>query len=151
MSKTEVKVGELFPIQYDSPNCFACGPENPIGMKLRFTREGENSVSTLFTPPANWTGWGDILHGGFQALLLDETMSWTIWGILAESAFVTAKLSVSYIKPVRVGQELKTVAKIKEDCGKTILVDGEIQSADGTVLAKGEGIFARVDPSIFKA
>ena len=61
----DVAIGELLPAQIDVPRCFVCGLENPSGLKLHFRKEGPNAVSTWFTPPKDWTSWGNIMHGGF--------------------------------------------------------------------------------------
>ena len=73
-------MSELLSQHHAIPRCFCCGPENPSGIKLRFTKEDDDTVTTTFTAPDDWTGWGRILHGGFQTLLLDETMSWAAYG-----------------------------------------------------------------------
>lgn len=150
-TNSNIKIGELFPIQTDSPNCFACGQKNPIGIKLRFRKEGENLISTTFVPPENWTGWSNIMHGGFQALLLDETMSWSLWGLLSERHFVTASLDMKYLKPIKVQQELKVFAKISENLEKIVKVEGEIQNSEGVVLASAKGVFVRVDPALIQS
>jgi len=144
----DVKIGELFPVQADSPNCFACGQENPHGIKLRFKKESDTSISTTFTPPKEWTGWGDIMHGGFQALLLDETMSWAVGGIALVKAFVTSNLDIKYLKPVKVQQELKVFAHVEEDSDKIVKVSGQIKSDNDSVLASAKAVFVKVNPAM---
>ena len=43
--------------------CFACGQENPIGLKLRFTWDGQTAHAE-FTPTELHQGWWGIVHGG---------------------------------------------------------------------------------------
>lgn len=132
------------------PRCFCCGPQNPSGLKLRFAREGGDGVRTRFTPPEDWTGWGRILHGGFQSLLLDETTSWAAYGALGERSFVTRSIAVRFLRPVLVGQELTVVARVTEDRGRTILARGEIRDASGRVLTEAEAELQRVDPETMR-
>lgn len=47
----------------DYTMCFACGQENPIGLKLSFRREGE-TVKTEFTPGELHQGWPGVVHVG---------------------------------------------------------------------------------------
>jgi uncharacterized protein (TIGR00369 family) len=144
--KDNTKIGDLIPIQYEAPRCFGCGPESPTGIKLRFKLDSNDAVSTTFTPPTDWTGWGDIMHGGFQSLLLDETMAWAAYGALGVKAFVTRDLQVQFIRPVLVGQPLTVFGKVVGDDGKIIETSGMIRDADGTLLASATATMARVDP-----
>jgi uncharacterized protein (TIGR00369 family) len=83
-------------------------------------------------------GYNGIVHGGILAALLDETMGWA--PALAHRRFcVTIEMSVQYLKPVPLGQEL-TVSGWSVGEGRRIWeAEGEITGADGTVYAKGRG------------
>ncbi|MFC1669996.1 PaaI family thioesterase [Spirochaetota bacterium] len=151
MGGSKIEIGEMFPVQYDAPRCFACGPENPSGIKLRFKKESENSVSTIFYPPGDWTGWGDILHGGFQALLLDETMAWTAYGILGVDAFVTKDIKLNFHRPIDIDQELIITGSIAGDDGKVIKAIGEIRDLKSEILTSAETAIVRVDPKILQS
>ena len=59
------------PKQY--PNCFGCGADNPIGLRLQYRRIGD-AVVTEFTPGDEHEGWPDIVHGGIITTLLYEVM-----------------------------------------------------------------------------
>jgi acyl-coenzyme A thioesterase PaaI-like protein len=144
-------MGEMLPQQAAAPRCFCCGPENPAGLKLRFIKESDTSVSTTFTPPDDWTGWGRIMHGGFQSLLLDETTSWAAFGALGERSFVTREITVRFLHPVRVGQPLTILGRVTEDRGRTVLVRGEIRSAVGELLTEAESVLWRLDEQAMRA
>ncbi len=135
---------ELLPIQTDVPGCFGCGQENPLGMKLRFTKEDDQTVSTHFTPPKDWTGWANLLHGGFHALLLDEAMAWAAWTLADVTGFVTTKLEIRYLKPAYVEQTIIAYGSIVEDRGKEILVRGWLTDADGQTLTEGLATIRRI-------
>lgn len=134
----------------DNPACFACSAKNPDGMHLKFFLEDDERVVTEFTAPRTWSGWGDILHGGFQSLLLDETCSWA-YGTLTESrSFVTATLEVDFKRPVRVTRPLTVRAWIKErGAGATKLV-GEILDEEGRVLTTGRAEIRELAPERFE-
>lgn len=139
------KAGELLPVQNEVPNCFVCGRENPHGLKLRFTKESETSLSTEFTPPDYWTGWGRMMHGGFHGLLLDETMSWVAFGLMDVKGFVTKEMTVKYLRPVYVGSKLKVTGRLEEDTGGEIRTRAEITDGEGNVLTVAQATLARVD------
>jgi uncharacterized protein (TIGR00369 family) len=144
-------MGEMLPQQFAIPRCFCCGPQNPSGLKLRFTRESDTSVSTTFTAPEDWTGWGRIMHGGFQALLLDETTSWAAFGALGERSFVTREITVRFLRPVHVGRPLTVVGRIVDDRGRAIVARGEIRDASGTVLTEADAVLLRMDERAMRA
>ena len=43
--------------------CFACGKDNPIGLKIKFEFDGEVCRGE-FTPNQNHLSWEDTVHGG---------------------------------------------------------------------------------------
>ncbi|MFC1962064.1 PaaI family thioesterase, partial [Chloroflexota bacterium] len=54
--------------------CFGCGQNNPIGLKLKFKKDGDG-VRTEFTPGESYQGWPGMVHGGIIGCLLDEAMA----------------------------------------------------------------------------
>ena len=144
-------MGELLPQQFAIPRCFCCGPQNPSGLKLRFTKESDTSVSTTFTGPPDWTGWGSILHGGFQTLLLDETTSWAAFGAMGVRSFLTKEIKVRFLRPAHVGVPLTIVARIVEDRGRALVSRGEIRDPEGNVLSEAEAILVRMDEDAMRA
>ncbi len=88
------------------------------------------------------------MHGGFQTLLLDETMSWTAHGIRGLRAFVTKDLKVRFLKPVDVYQELKVIGFIEDDDGKTIKARGELRDSKDRLLTSASATIVRVDPRV---
>ncbi len=144
----DVKVGELYPVQSDVPHCFVCGPENPAGLKLRFRKESPKSPSTTFKPPPEWTGWGDIMHGGFQALVLDETMSWVAFKLTDVTAFVTRDIQLRYLRPVKINQELAVVATLEDSDGTLIKTSGRLIGENDKTLTSATATIQRVDPIV---
>ncbi len=53
--------------------CFGCAPNNEAGVKMEFYEDGDDVVS-IWKPEAKYQGWINTLHGGIQAVLLDEAM-----------------------------------------------------------------------------
>ena len=122
-------------------DCFACGTNNPIGLKMSFYRQGDSICSDLVLS-RNHVGWENMAHGGIVSTLLDEVMSWTV--IYFKKSFsVTRRMQVRYLRPVPAEAPITAKGTITSDgnprrCqAEAVLLDGE-----GTVLAKGQGEFA---------
>jgi uncharacterized protein (TIGR00369 family) len=121
--------------------CFACGPENPIGLKLRFHFEGEEYVTEFEVRPEH-QGWAGIMHGGLLTTLLDEVMARLLWE--RQSNAITAKLEVRFLRPVAVGERLVVRGRIVEDRGRRVLTRAEALGADQTAVATAEALSLRL-------
>ena len=58
-------------------NCFGCASNNEAGLKMEFYEDGDEVVS-IWKPRPEYQGWIDTLHGGIQAVLMDEICAWVI-------------------------------------------------------------------------
>lgn len=85
--------------------CFACSKHNPIGLKLKFIEDGDYVISK-WIPKKEYTGFHNVLHGGIQAVLMDEVAAWCVQ-IKHKTSGVTSKLETRYKKPIYInGGEL---------------------------------------------
>ena len=116
-------------------NCFGCSPDNPIGTQMRFFEDGDSIVS-IWRPTQNHQSWINTLHGGIQAVLLDEVCGWVVFHLL-KTAGVTAKMEMRYLKPVSTLQDyIKLRAYLKEMRRNVAIVQGELYGADGQLLCE---------------
>jgi len=122
-------------------DCFACGTNNPIGLKLKFYRQ-DNYICSNVTLTRNHVGWQNMAHGGIISTLLDEVMSWTV--IYFKKSFsVTRRMGVRYLRPVPVGVPLTVKGTITSDEGKRrCQAEALLEDDEEKVLAKAEGDFA---------
>lgn len=125
-------------------NCFACGRDNPIGLRLRI-EISDGMARTTWTADENHVGWSDKLHGGLVATLLDEVMAW------APSSFdswaVTAEMSVRFRSPASPGEELTAVGRVTERRRRIYVVTGEVRGSGGRLVAEGRGRYLGAAPS----
>ena len=125
-------------------NCFACGGENPIGMRLHIEL-GEGSARSTWIAGEHFVGWSDKVHGGIVATLLDEVMAW------APSSFdswaVTAEMSVRYRSPASPGERLEAEARVTSRRRRIYEVHGEVRGADGRLVAEGTGRYLGASPT----
>ena len=125
-------------------NCFACGRQNPIGMRLAIEL-GDGAARTTWTPGPDFVGWEEKVHGGILATLLDEVMAW------APSSFdswaVTAEMRIRYRSPANPGERLTAEGNVTKRRRRIYDVHGEVRGEDGRVVAEADGRFLGASPS----
>lgn len=108
--------------------CFGCSPENPMGVKMEFYEDGDEIVS-FWKPKQEYQGWLDTLHGGIQAVLLDEICAWVIVRKL-QTTGVTSKMETRYRKSILTNDTLLEIrASIQEQKRNIILVKATIYNS----------------------
>ncbi len=113
--------------------CFGCGANNPVGLKLKFTKDGE-ILRTEYKPDKMLQGWPGLLHGGIVATLLDEVMSNVAYA--TGKTCLTAEMVLRQRKPVKIDETLIITAWITRSRSKIIDTAGKICLKDGTVVAE---------------
>src|SRR6266700_6827802 len=51
--------------------CYVCGPNNPLGLRVPFARDGAQGSQARYTARPEHAGWNGILHGGVTFALMD--------------------------------------------------------------------------------
>jgi len=123
-----------------STRCFICGDENDCGVRTRFFVEDE-AVRTRVVLSRHLNGYKNVAHGGVLAALLDESMGWaaTVFG-RKHPMYVTGELTVKYLAPVSVEEEIEVVSRLEEDAGRVAYSFGEIRCG-GQVRVRARGKF----------
>ena len=120
--------------------CFGCGGANVAGMKLTFEQDNaKRKIVGRFILGEAYQGGGGMAHGGIIATLLDEAMGKVCR--FREVRAVTAELTVQYLKPVKVDQEIIVEGFETDQKGRNLFLAGEIRNNAGEVLARGSGRF----------
>jgi uncharacterized protein (TIGR00369 family) len=116
-------------------NCFGCSPDNPFGLKMNFTEEGEFLISE-WQPSSHLQGYLNVLHGGIQVTLMDEIASWTVY-VKAKTGGVTSSLNVDFIKPVFINKGPITLkSKLIKSDGRNATVFVELFNKENIVCAR---------------
>jgi uncharacterized protein (TIGR00369 family) len=124
--------------------CFGCGG-NARGMRLAFEfDESSQRVIGRFRLGPEYQGATGFIHGGIIATVLDEVMSKL--SRFSNVRAVTAELTVEYLRPVRVDEELRVEGFATRRDGRELYQEGEIRNAEGVLLARGRGRFVIIDP-----
>ena len=122
-----------------APMCFACGKDNPIGLRITFNVEG-NECTAEFTPNQNHVGWEDTVHGGILYSALDDVTANVLYKNRRKAH--TARCEIRYRRPVRVGETLLLRGWIEKEKGRLVVLRGEARSkSDDIVVADCESKF----------
>lgn len=128
-----------------SRNCFLCGRENEIGLKMNWYNDKERQqVIATVSVPERFCGYPGVVHGGIVAALLDETSGRAVMlNGDYDNLMVTLKLEVTYRRPTPCGETLTVVGWVVRQSKSRAKVAGEIRLPDGTVTAASTGIVVR--------
>lgn len=125
--------------------CFACGPDNPDGMRLRFTYDDDkNCFVCSFRLGKRYTGPPGHCHGGIIAAILDEAMGKV--NKLHQVIAVTSEMTVNYLRPVPLHHPLRVESREVKVEGRKHINMAEILNEGGEVLARSQGLFIAIDP-----
>ncbi|MGA3087388.1 MAG: PaaI family thioesterase [Terriglobales bacterium] len=131
-------------LQLQKNYCFACGKNNPDGMRLRFTLDEERDCFVCrFRLGKRYTGPPGHCHGGIIATILDEAMGKV--NKLRHVVALTSEITVNYLKPVPLRQPLRVESREVEVKGRRHINRAEILNEKGEVLARGRGVFIAID------
>ena len=130
------KAGDLF------ADCFGCGPQHAIGLRVRCFKTEEGVLSPIVIPRC-FEGPRGAAHGGIVTTCLDE--------ILAGAAFratgrlsVTGELTVRFVKPVPLETPLLGRGRLtgRHEHDRYVDVEGVLEAlASSEVLAWARGRF----------
>lgn len=136
-------------------HCHGCGADNDKGLRIKSYWDGDEAVCTWKAQPHHCGGTKKIVNGGIVASLIDcHSLNLAIAhayrnegrsiGTSPRIGYVTANLSVSYLKPTPIDQPLQLRAKIIRAEGRKAWVRCTL-SASGQICAEGEVLGIRVE------
>jgi len=124
----------------DAGWCFACGQQNPIGLRLRFMQDA-GGIRAEFTPGPQYQGYEGVVHGGIVAAALDDAMA-NLFHMRGQET-LTVRLEVRFRREAQVGQRLVVSARMTGERGRVFTAEATLALPDGTRLADGRGTFVR--------
>ena len=126
--------------------CFGCGDDNPIGLHLRFSPDGDGMTAS-FIPGPEHQGFHDVVHGGIISSVLDEAMAWAVAdaGVWA----VTGEMRVRFRQPLKIGDVTSVVARVSGTRGRLVTATAELRlGRDHALIATASATFVRVDADV---
>jgi acyl-coenzyme A thioesterase PaaI-like protein len=130
--------------QEDRANlCFVCGPENPIGLKVKFRMDGDVCLGQ-FTPQEAHMGYNNLTHGGIIFSLLDDVMANWLW--LQGIKCFTARAEIRYRSHLPVGTAVRLEGRCVRRKGRLSHMEGRVVREDtDDVVAEASGSFMTPD------
>jgi acyl-coenzyme A thioesterase PaaI-like protein len=119
--------------------CFACGDDNPIGLRLDDIRREGDEVHATLRPRTQYQSYPGTLHGGISATALDEVMGWSAI-LLADVWAATATMDLRYRKQVPLDVPLRLVAGLKEARPRRLRAWARLELPDGSVAVEATGL-----------
>lgn len=135
-------------LETNDAGCFACGKDNPYGLKMTFETNGEK-LRSIISVPSRFKGWKNLVHGGIISTIIDESMAWGA-ACLTRRLILTRSMHIRFRKPVQIEKELLVYSHVmnrKSEAAVTMQAD--INDHTGTVCATGTGEFALFTPEEF--
>ena len=125
--------------------CFACGKNNPEGMRLKFAYDEERDCFVCrFRLGKRYTGPPGHAHGGIIATILDEAMGKV--NKLRHVVALTKQITVEYLRPVPLNKPLRVESREVKVKGRQHINMAEILNQKCEVLARSKGLFIAIDP-----
>ena len=125
--------------------CFACGPDNPKGMQLKFTPKPDRTgYICRFKLDDRYVGPPGHCHGGIIATILDDAMGKV--NRLRDVVALTSQMTVDYVRPVPLHKPLRVESWEISVRGRKHKNGAAIINAKDEVLARSEGTFIAIDP-----
>src|SRR5437016_11339754 len=128
--------GDLF------SQCFGCGPEHPIGLRVRCFKTDEGVLAPILVP-RRYEGPRGAAHGGIVTTYLDEVLAGAAVRA-TDRLSVTGEITVRFVKPVPLETPLLGRGRLsaREDHDRYVDVEGVIEElASSEVLARARGRF----------
>lgn len=122
-------------IKGDQYNCFGCSPNNEAGLHLQFWEDGDEVVNE-WEPDKTFEGYYGVIHGGLQAMLMDEIAAWTVY-VKCATAGVTTGMEIKYKKPLSsLDGKVKLVARVTEQSTRMAKVKVALYNANGVLATE---------------
>jgi uncharacterized protein (TIGR00369 family) len=123
------------------PNCYGCGPQNPLGLKMTF-RYLDDHIVGEFHSREEHVGPPGIVHGGLIAALIDESFSVLCRGLLGQEAR-TIKAEIHFRKPAPTGSTLQVKTVLDKETDRALLLTSSVYLTD-TLIADAKGTMFKI-------
>ena len=120
--------------------CFGCGPNHNIGLRVRNFR-GHGEVLSPIVIPERFEGPPKGAHGGIVAAYLDEVLAGAALGHTGH-AYVTGELSVRYIRLTPLNRPLLGRGCVFKQSAKYLDLEATLEDLEtGELFARATGRF----------
>jgi acyl-coenzyme A thioesterase PaaI-like protein len=134
--------------QPNSRNCFACGVENPVGMKLKFYETAPGEVTVEHIVPDKYQGYPGVVHGGVVAAILDEVAGRSQMVGNPPRFMFTAKLEIRYRQNVPTNEPIRIIGRAGKVKNRTATATAQLFGPDGKLLAEADALLVNVPDDV---
>ena len=128
----------------DANNCFVCGPDNPVGLRITFHLDEQQICRGEFTPAENHQGFDGVTHGGIVFSALDDVMA--NWLFLQGIRGYTARCDVRYRAPLPIGVKARLEGRCIRQKGRLVALQAKaLRADDASIVAEAQATFMRAD------
>jgi acyl-coenzyme A thioesterase PaaI-like protein len=127
--------------------CFACGDDNPIGLRLDDIRRDGDEVLATLRPRPEYQSYPGVLHGGLSATALDEVMGYAAI-LLAGIWAATATMELRYRAQVPYDAPLPLRAGLLDVRGRRVRAQARLRLPDGRVGVEASGLLVALPPDL---
>ncbi|MEA1972323.1 MAG: PaaI family thioesterase [Candidatus Cloacimonadota bacterium] len=121
--------------------CFACGQDNPIGLKLIFDYKEDYCIAE-FTLNQNYEGYPGIIHGGIVSTILDESMAKII--LTTTQKAVTVEMKTKFRQMLESNKIYFVKAKITKERSRTVQTESQIFDKENNIVAQASAKFFKI-------
>lgn len=123
--------------------CFACGSQNPHGLKLDIKEKGDH-VEAVIKPPFWTQGYHKTVHGGIVSTILDEMTVWAAY-LKGKLKCVTGELNVRIRTSMHVDQQYIARAQVLRIKHRLVIAEAQIIDIDNKLIAQAQAKLIRID------
>jgi len=120
---------------YNFASCFASGIDDPSGLRLCFSDNGESQVLRRFVINPQYAGYPGMARGGIVAAISDEVAGRTVMVGNPKRFFVTARMDARFRQPVPVSVPLEATGWLLKRRASRTLAHSKISGAGQGILA----------------
>ncbi|PCJ51662.1 MAG: phenylacetic acid degradation protein [Candidatus Hydrogenedentota bacterium] len=112
-----------------------------LGWNVQEYDSEAGTITVRFDAKAEFCNAGGIIHGGFLAAMLDDTLAPALGVMVDENQYTpTIELKLNYLRPAKVGPIIGKANVIRR--GRNIgFVEGRLEDEAGQVLVTATGTF----------
>ena len=132
-------------IDFSANNCFVCGPDNTIGLKIKFNIDDDDICRGRFRSMENHVGYQNTTHGGIIFSLLDDVMA--NWLFLKNQVAQTAQCDLRYRQSLPVDETVILEGWCVNKRSRVAFMKGQvILESNGALIAESNAKFMLVKP-----
>ncbi|MGC4940918.1 hypothetical protein [Kribbella sp. DT2] len=129
------------------PGCYACGPDNKHGLRLRPGLLGDGRTACTWTPAAELAGTHDLVAPVHLWAALDCPGGWSI--DLDGRPSVLGQMTACLDAQPQLGEPCVIMGRHLGESGRKTFTATTLYDSDGRILARARHTWIAVDPALF--